>query len=75
MIKNKDNNSSFSTNNLSTDSDKQIKNITNLSLEEVLNIDDIIEKMSNYKNQSIFTNSKTFIIYYLLFIIIIVLII
>ena len=55
MIKNKDNNSSFSTNNLSTDSDKQIKNITNLSLEEVLNIDDIIEKMSNYKNQSIFT--------------------
>ena len=55
MSKNKDNNSSFSTNNLSKDSDKQIINIGNLSLEDVLNIDDIIEKMANYKNQSIFS--------------------
>ena len=54
MTKNKENILSFSINNLSNDSDKQIINIINLSLEDVLNIDDIIAKMSNYKNQSIF---------------------
>ena len=29
--------------------------LNNLSLEELLNIDDIIEKMSNYKNKSSFS--------------------
>ena len=30
-------------------------NLNKLSLEELLNIDDIIEKMSNYKNKSSFS--------------------
>lgn len=44
--------------NLSKDFEKEALNITNFSIEEVLNIDDIIDKMSNYKNKSIFLNSK-----------------
>jgi hypothetical protein len=41
--------------NLSKDFEKEALNITNFSIEEVLNIDDIIDKMSNYKNKSIFS--------------------
>ena len=53
--------------NISFDSNKSNNNIkenekdslnlhlNNLSLEELLNIDDIIEKMSNYKNKSSFS--------------------
>lgn len=54
MEKNKEIGSSFST-SITKDFDKELLNITNLSVEEVLNIDDIIEKMTNYKNQSIFS--------------------
>jgi len=41
--------------NLSKEADKETININNFLLEEVLNIDDIIEKMINYKNKSIFS--------------------
>jgi len=50
-------NSSFDSSksiNLSKEGEKEPLNITNFLLEEVLNIDDIIEKMTNYKNKSIF---------------------
>ena len=50
-------NSSFDSSksiNLSKEAEKEPLNITNFLLEEVLNIDDIIEKMTNYKNKSIF---------------------
>ena len=40
--------------NLSKEAEKDTLNINNFLLEEVLNIDDIIEKMTNYKNKSIF---------------------
>ena len=51
-------NSSFDSSkslNLSKEAEKDTLNINNFSLEEVLNIDDIIEKMTNYKNKSIFS--------------------
>jgi len=51
-------NSSFDSSrsiNLSKEQDKESLNISNLLLEGVLNIDDIIEKMINYKNKSIFS--------------------
>ena len=50
-------NSSFDSSksiNLSKEADKDTININNFLLEEVLNIDDIIEKMINFKNKSIF---------------------
>ena len=50
-------NSSFDSSksiNLSKEAEKDSLNISNFLLEEVLNIDDIIEKMTNYKNKSIF---------------------
>ena len=50
--------SSFDSNksiNLSKELEKEILSINNFSIEEVLSIDDIIEKMSNYKNKSIFS--------------------
>ena len=50
-------NSSFDSSkslNLSKEAEKDTLNINNFLLEEVLNIDDIIEKMTNYKNKSIF---------------------
>ena len=50
-------NSSFDSSksiNLSKEAEKDSLNISNFVLEEVLNIDDIIEKMTNYKNKSIF---------------------
>ena len=50
-------NSSFDSSksiNLSKEAEKDSLNISNIVLEEVLNIDDIIEKMTNYKNKSIF---------------------
>ena len=58
MTKHIKNNSSFDSSksfNLSKELEKDNLNINNFSLEEVLNIDDIIEKMSNYKNKSIFS--------------------
>ena len=51
-------NSSFDSSkslNLSKEAEKDTLNINNFLLEEVLNIDDIIEKMTNYKNKSIFS--------------------
>ena len=42
-------------NNISKENEKELLNIKNFSIEEMLNIDDIIEKMSNYKNKSIFS--------------------
>ena len=50
-------NSSFDSSkslNLSKEAEKDTLNLNNFLLEEVLNIDDIIEKMTNYKNKSIF---------------------
>ena len=50
-------NSSFDSSkslNLSKEAEKDTLNINNFLLEEILNIDDIIEKMTNYKNKSIF---------------------
>ena len=41
--------------NLSKDLEKETLMIHNFTIEEVLNIDDIIDKMSNYKNKSIFS--------------------
>ena len=41
--------------NLSKELEKEILSISNFSIEEVLSIDDIIGKMSNYKNKSIFS--------------------
>lgn len=58
MMKHIKNSSSFDSsksNNISKDNEKEILNIKNFTIEEVLNIDDIIEKMSNYKNKSIFS--------------------
>ena len=58
MTKHIKNNSSFDSSksfNLSKDLEKDNLNINNFTLEEVLNIDDIIEKMSNYKNKTIFS--------------------
>jgi hypothetical protein len=55
-MKHEKRNSSFDSSNsinLSKD-EKEGLNISNLVLEEVLNIDDIIGKMINYKNKSIF---------------------
>ena len=55
-MKHEKRNSSFDSSNsinLSKD-EKEGLNISNLVLEEVLNIDDIIGKMTNYKNKSIF---------------------
>ena len=40
---------------LSKDLDKETLMIHNFTIEEVLNIDDIIDKMSNYKNKQIFS--------------------
>ena len=57
MTKHVKNNSSFDSSksfNLSKDMEKETLMINNFTLEEVLNIDDIIDKMSNYKNKSIF---------------------
>ena len=57
MTKHIKNNSSFDSSksfNLSKELEKDNLNINNFTLEEVLNIDDIIEKMSNYKNKTIF---------------------
>jgi hypothetical protein len=47
--------STLNTNNVSKNSEKELSNINNLSVEEVLDIDDIIEKMRDYKNKSIFS--------------------
>ncbi len=41
--------------NLSRELEKEILSISNFTIEEVLSIDDIIEKMANYKNKSIFS--------------------
>ena len=54
------NNSSFDSsnqsNNLSKEAEKDFFNISNnISIEDLLNTDDIIEKMSNYKNKSFFS--------------------
>ena len=54
------NNSSFDSsnqsNNLSKETEKDFFNISNnISIEDLLNTDDIIEKMSNYKNKSFFS--------------------
>ena len=54
-IKNSSSFDSSKSNNISKDNEKEILNIKNFTIEEVLNIDDIIEKMSNYKNKSIFS--------------------
>ena len=40
---------------LSKDLDKETLMIHNFTIEEVLNIDYIIDKMSNYKNKQIFS--------------------
>ena len=58
MTKHIKNNSSFDSSksfNLSKDLEKETLSINNFTVEEVLNIDDIIDKMSNYKNKSIFS--------------------
>ena len=58
MTKHVKNNSSFDSSksfNLSKDLEKETLSINNFTIEEVLNIDDIIDKMSNYKNKSIFS--------------------
>ena len=58
MTKHIKNNSSFDSSksfNLSKDLEKESLSINNFTIEEVLNIDDIIDKMSNYKNKSIFS--------------------
>ena len=41
--------------NLSKELEKETLSITNFTIEEVLNIDDIIDKMANYKNKTIFS--------------------
>jgi len=41
--------------NLSKELEKEALSISNFTIEDVLNIDDIIDKMSNYKNKSIFS--------------------
>ncbi len=41
--------------NLSKELEKETLNISNFTIEDVLNIDDIIDKMSNYKNKLIFS--------------------
>ena len=48
---------STKSNNISKESDNDLLNLNlnNLSIEELLNTDDIIEKMSNYKNKSMFS--------------------
>ena len=58
MTKHMKNTSSFDSSqsiNLYKELEKETLSITNFSIEEVLNIDDIIDKMSNYKNKSIFS--------------------
>ena len=58
MTKHIKNTSSFDSSqsiNLSKELEKETLSITNFTIEEVLNIDDIIDKMSNYKNKSIFS--------------------
>ena len=54
-IKNISSFDSSKSNNVSKENEKDLLNIKNFAIEEVLNIDDIIEKMSNYKNKSIFS--------------------
>ena len=54
-IKNISSFDSSKSNNVSKENEKDLLNIKNFTIEEVLNIDDIIEKMSNYKNKSIFS--------------------
>ena len=48
---------STKSNNISKESDNDLLNLNlnNLSIEELLNTDDIIEKMSIYKNKSMFS--------------------
>jgi hypothetical protein len=51
-------NSSFDSSksiNLSRELEKETLSISNFTIEEVLSIDDIIEKMANYKNKSVFS--------------------
>ena len=58
MAKHVKNNSSFDSSNsinLSKELEKEILNINNFKVEEVLDLDDIMEKMSNYKNKTIFS--------------------
>ena len=58
MEKHVKNNSSFDSSNsinLSKELEKEILNINNFKVEEVLDLDDIMEKMSNYKNKTIFS--------------------
>jgi hypothetical protein len=58
MTKHVKNNSSFDSSksiNLSKELEKETLNISNFTIEDVLNIDDIIDKMSNYKNKLIFS--------------------
>lgn len=58
MTKHVKNSSSFDSsqsNNLSKELEIETLSITNFTIEEVLNIDDIIEKMANYKNKTIFS--------------------
>ncbi len=58
MTKHVKNNSSFDSSksiNLSKELEKETLSITNFTIEEVLNIDDIIDKMANYKNKTIFS--------------------
>ena len=58
MAKHAKNNSSFDSSNsinLSKELEKEILNINNFKVEEVLDLDDIMEKMSNYKNKTIFS--------------------
>jgi hypothetical protein len=57
MEKNIKNVSSFDSsksNNISKDMIKEPLNISNSTIEEILDMDDIIDKMSDYKNKSIF---------------------
>jgi hypothetical protein len=54
-IKNISSFDSSKSNNVSKENEKELLNIKNFTIEELLNIDDIIEKMSNYKNKSIFS--------------------
>ena len=58
MTKHMKNTSSFDSSqsiNLSKDLEKETLSITNFTIEEVLSIDDIIDKMANYKNKTIFS--------------------
>ena len=48
---------SSKSNNIIKEPEKDTLNLSlsNLTIEELLNIDDLIEKMSNYKNKSFFS--------------------